>query len=160
MNIHIGDYIEGYELIGNATLSKICRMRVVVSQIYGEVGSRHFYGKADDGFCGARGTIVREEFGDIQIITDEEPFNNKWQENKKLYYTSLTRDWHRDELIIKSNREVYKIVDTAINRDTLEQFVVYTDLKHSTLYVEPRELFERLSTSPDQVFEYEKCKLV
>lgn len=37
MDIHIGDYIEGYELIGNATLSKICRMRVVVSQIYGEV---------------------------------------------------------------------------------------------------------------------------
>lgn len=159
MEVGVGDYIEGYEVIGFGIYTRIHKTRIIVNNILKGPDTIRYCGVADDSWRGSRGATINGSLGDLKKITDEKPFSHNWWENTQLVYDTMSREWDKGDIVKKCTGEVYKIVDFAINSETLEQFIVYTDLDNSKLYVEPREVFEELNKiNNESLFKFEKVK--
>lgn len=157
--VKVGDYIEGYEFLGANTYSKIHKTRIVVSNIIKTSDGLMYEGRADDQYGGTRGTCIRGKLGKIRVVIDEKPFTKRWWENQQMAFYTWERTWNPNDIVRKDNGEYYRILNLGVNTDTLEQYVVYTNLENTKLFVEPREVFEQLSEdSTEQVFKFETVK--
>ncbi len=89
-DIKVGDYIEFKEpsIFGNDGTPHT--MRLVVDRItIGENNIPIYWGRADDSYNGARGTMVKDvPESEIKVITNEVPFTN-WYITKILRNTPL-----------------------------------------------------------------------
>ena len=155
--IKVGDYIEGYEIWGVNNFRSIHKTRIIVKSIDKQGNISRYYGVADDGYGGARGTTLSSEIGAIRLIQDEEPFTRRWWEEERTISYSMEKTWNPGDIVRKCDGSVYQIVGTGINADNCGQVIIYKDFNDpANFYSEPRESFESVNTENDkQLWKFE-----
>lgn len=76
-NIKVGDYIEGYEVVGPPGFEIKKKMRIIVDKIYNNGTDTSYYGRADDCYGGARGGTIHTKYGEVKKL-ECEPFSEFW----------------------------------------------------------------------------------
>lgn len=132
MSIEIkkGDYVEGIEEVGPVDFRKQRKMRIVVDSITTDGENTVYYGRADDTYYGARGGSISTEYGEVKIITDEEPFTRKWWKEKGSveHGPGFDRVFCAGELVQHFKGMRYMIIDIAEHVDTGKKLVIYKAL--------------------------------
>lgn len=130
IKIKKGDYIEGIEEVGAEEFKKRRLMRIVVDSITtDENGNTSYYGRADDTYYGARGGYVSTEYGEVKVITDEEPFTRKWWKDSIIETgKAFERVFCPGELVQHFKGMRYMIIDIAEHVDTGKKLVIYKAL--------------------------------
>lgn len=145
--IKIGNYVEGIEQWGPEGHESQHKMRIIVKDIHTYNGNRVYSGQADDSYGGARGGYVSTEFGEVRVITDEEPFTTKWWkkqcQNEKLTSTAWRREWKPGDLVRHFKGNKYIIVGIGVDTETELEVVIYkTTDGTDKIWVRPRAMFE------------------
>ena len=142
--IKIGDYVEGIEQWGPEGYESKHKMRIIVDNIHKSENYTVCSGQADDSYGGARGGCVSTEFGEVRVITDEEPFTTKWWKKKdKLTSTAWRREWKEGDLVRHFKGNKYAIVGVGIDTETELEVVIYkTTDGTDKIWVRPRAIFE------------------
>lgn len=145
--IKIGDYIEGIEQWGPEGNESQHKMRIIVKDIHTYNGHTVYSGQADDSWHGARGGCVSTEFGEVRVITDEEPFTTKWWKKKdtedKLTSTALRRPWKAADIVRHFKGTEYLIIGIGVDTETEQEVVIYKKADGTgNIWVRPRTIFE------------------
>lgn len=155
MKVKVGDYIEGYEIMGNygepeyGIPNDLIRVKVgiIVTKILHSACRDIYIGKAQDIYSGYReAQIYSENVTQIGRDADE-------------------REWKPGDRVRHFKGNIYVIVGVGKNTETGESVVIYKNLeKTDEIWVRPLEIFNSLVDSvkyPDvkQKYRFEKVRI-
>ena len=127
MDINIGDYIEGYELVNDSTngISEVRKTRMIVHCISRDDYKIRYRGQIDDELKGARGGCIDSSLGEIRVIKDEKPFKTKWWENNTVI--------DNEEDTNSQKEQEFKLEGTAIAeiKDSLKRMMSAQEIEET-----------------------------
>jgi hypothetical protein len=135
MCIKVGDYIEGYEIIG--VEERPSKTRIVVSKITRDDRFGTIYeGQADDKYHGARGTMIYAGLGSVVKIAGKKPLSTEcWKPESRHRKVTVGQMYKH----FKGN--IYEVMAIAKDSETLSEKVVYRNITTDEVWVRDKEDF-------------------